>query len=170
MHSRSAVLLTIVLVTMTFASGCSHYRAEHHRAEDEREAQQRIAAAQDAIRKASVDWGLAAQAKDLDRSISYYTANAILFPPKAPAVQGAENLRKVWQQLLATPGLQMSFTTTSVEVSRSGDLGWEYGTFQNSATDKKGKITKETGKYVILWQKQADGSWKVAVDTASADQ
>jgi uncharacterized protein (TIGR02246 family) len=170
MRSHSVVLLPIVIVTMTLSSGCWRQRAEHRLAEREHLMQERMAAAQQAIRTASADWAKAAQAKDLEKSLSYYTPNAILFAPKAPAIQGIENIRKAWQPMLATPGLQMSFTPTSVEVSRSADFGWEYGTYQTSATDKKGKTATETGKYIVLWQKQADGSWKAIADLSAADK
>jgi ketosteroid isomerase-like protein len=37
-------------------------------------------------------------------------------------------------------------------------------------TDKKGKSTDEKRKYVVVWKKQTDGSWKAAVDIDSPDQ
>lgn len=169
-RSRSVVLLPIVIATMSLSSGCWRQRAERRQAAREHLMQERVAAAEQAIRAASADWSKAAQAKDLEKSLSYYTPNAFLFTSNAPAIQGVENIRKDWQQMLATPGLQMSFTPTSLEVSRSADMGWEYGTYQTSATDKKGKTVTETGKYIVLWQKQADGSWKAAADIAAADK
>lgn len=170
MRPRSAVLLPIVLATMTLSSACWRFRAERRLAEREHLMQERIAAAQEAIRATSADWSKAAQAKDLEKSLSYYAPNAILFVPNAPVIQGVENIRKAWQPMLATPGLQMSFTATSVEVSRSADLGWEYGTYQTSTTDNKGKTTTATGKYMVLWQKQTDGSWKAVADVSAADK
>jgi len=35
--------------------------------------------------------------------------------------------------------------------------------------DKKGKVTETTVKYVSVWKKQADGGWKIAVDTMIPD-
>lgn len=165
-HHRSAVLLPIVLVTMTLSSGCWRYRAERRRAEIQRLEQRRIAAAEAAIRTASADSVRAAQAKDLDKTVSYYAPNAIMFGVGAP-VQGIESIRKVWQQLLATPNLQMKLTTISVEVARSADLGWEYGSFEGTSTDQKGKAVTQKGKYVVIWKLQPDGSWKIEADLSS---
>jgi ketosteroid isomerase-like protein len=49
------------------------------------------------------------------------------------------------------------------DVSRSGDLGYSYGTYQ-----LKGEGTKppETGNYFRIWKKQG-GAWKVVVDLAN---
>jgi ketosteroid isomerase-like protein len=41
---------------------------------------------------------------------------------------------------------------------------------QVTVTDKKGKSTTQTGQYVLVWKKQADGSWKVAADTSANDK
>jgi uncharacterized protein (TIGR02246 family) len=170
MRSRSVVLLLIAIVTMTLSSGCWRQRAERRLAAREHLMQERIAAAELAIHTASADWAKAAQAKDLDKSVSYYTDDAILFPPKAPAVNGKENIRTIWQQLLAAHSPALSFTTAGVEVARSADLGWERGSYEVVTTDKKGKTSTDTGKFVVIWKQQADGSWKVAADLAAPDK
>ncbi len=169
MRSRSAALLSIVALTGTFVSGCWRHRAEERRENRREMEQQRIAAAQDAIRTASADSVRAAQAKDLDKTVSYYAPNAIMFGVGTP-IQGIEGIRKVWQQMLATPNLQMKLATISVEVARSGDLGWEYGSFESTSTDPKGKPVAQKGKYVVVWKLQPDGSWKIAADTSAFEK
>jgi ketosteroid isomerase-like protein len=36
-------------------------------------------------------------------------------------------------------------------------------------TGPDGKPMSETGHYVVVWRKQADGTWKVAVDAPLSD-
>ncbi|MBI3670489.1 MAG: hypothetical protein HY237_11995, partial [Acidobacteria bacterium] len=60
--------------------------------------------------------------------------------------------------------------SSRIEAAKSGDIGYETGTFQLSAKDKKGKATTTIGKYVVVWKKQSDGSWKAAADIWNADQ
>ncbi|HEV2883844.1 MAG TPA: DUF4440 domain-containing protein [Pyrinomonadaceae bacterium] len=49
------------------------------------------------------------------------------------------------------------------DVSRSGDLGYSYGTYWLA---NKEKTAKETGNYFRIWKKQG-GVWKVVVDLAN---
>jgi uncharacterized protein (TIGR02246 family) len=128
------------------------------------------AADEAAIRAASAAWSQASTAKDVDTGVSFYTEDAVQMDPKAPAVKGRENIRKSWTQMPALPGPGLSFQTTSVEVARSGDLAYETGTYDFVTTDKKGKTNDEKFKYVVVWKKQSDGSWKAAVDIDNPDQ
>jgi ketosteroid isomerase-like protein len=63
----------------------------------------------------------------------------------------------------------LSWQTSSVEVARSGELAYETGAYNIVTTDKQGKSTDKKGKYLVIWKKQSDGSWKVAVDTDNPD-
>ncbi len=64
-----------------------------------------------------------------------------------------------------SPGATFSAGTTEVEVAPSDDLAYTTGTFaidlNNAAIDK--------GKFVDVWKKQTDGSWKAAIDTFNSD-
>jgi ketosteroid isomerase-like protein len=35
--------------------------------------------------------------------------------------------------------------------------------------DSKGKPVQERGKYLTVWRKQADGNWRVVIDTFNSD-
>jgi uncharacterized protein (TIGR02246 family) len=122
------------------------------------------------IQAADADWAKAAAAKDLDKMTAPYLDDAVLFSPGVPAVVGKDNLRKFFQQMVAAPNMQLSFSDVTVDVARSGDLAEDRGSFQATVTDKKGKATTQTGKYVLVWKKQADGSWKIAADTSASDK
>lgn len=54
-------------------------------------------------------------------------------------------------------------------VASSGDFGYTIGVSQITRTDEQGKRQVSTGKYVTVWQKQADGSWKVVHDSGVQD-
>jgi ketosteroid isomerase-like protein len=75
-----------------------------------------------AIRTASAGWSQAAQSKDLEKSLTFFADKAILLSPKHPAVEGKENIRKVWRQMLTLPWPGLSFSPMGIEVARSGDL------------------------------------------------
>jgi uncharacterized protein (TIGR02246 family) len=121
------------------------------------------------IRAASTDWSKASQAKDVEKAVSFYADDAMQMPDNGPLVKGKDNIRAGWQKMLALPGPGLTFVTTGVEVARSGDLAYEYGTYDFATQNKQGKITDEQGKYIVVWKKQPDGSWKVAADIDNPD-
>lgn len=162
-------LFTIALLAVSLSGGC-RMRRSAQRAERERQIQARIAQSEAAIRGATIEWSKAAQARDLDKAVSFYADNAIQFGDRGPLVRGKKNIRKGWEQMLALPGPGLTFETTGVDVSRSDDMAWEQGTYDFATADKKGKVTDVKGKYLVVWKKQADGSWKVAADIDNTGQ
>ena len=127
------------------------------------------AADEAAMRATTTEWAKVAAAKDLEKTLSYYTDDASLFPPNAPVMTGADARRKAWTAMLAHTDLTLSFATTKVE-QRSGDLGYETGTVEESFKDDAGKPVHVTGKYAGVWKKQADGQWKAVVDIFNSDK
>jgi len=117
-----------------------------------------------AIRANSADWSKASAAKDLDKATSYYADEAVFFVNNGAMVKGKGAIKMAWKPLLETPGPGLTFETAYVDVARSGDIAYEYGTYDMKTEAKKGKITDEKGKYVTVWKKQSDGSWKVVAD------
>ena len=123
-----------------------------------------------AIREATdVEWLEAGQAKDLDRWVSFHTDDASLLPPNAPIVTGKEAIRAFVSKLISTPGWAASWQTTKIEVSRSGDLAYSYGPQQTTVDDAEGNPVTDQQKWVAVWKKQPDGSWKCAVLILNSD-
>ncbi len=50
------------------------------------------------------------------------------------------------------------------KAAHSGDLGYTWGKYTITTKGKDGEPVKSHGKYLNVWKKQADGSWKVLVD------
>jgi ketosteroid isomerase-like protein len=122
-----------------------------------------------ALRDLDAQWSAAAGAKDLDKTVSYYSADAIVMPPNDSSAKTKEAIRKIWQDLLASPGLVISWKATKVEVAKSGDIGFVSGTYELTVNDASGKPVNDRGKYVEVWEKQADGKWKCGADTWNSD-
>ena len=130
-----------------------------------------IEAEQAAIRAATdVEWLAAGQAKDLERWVSFHTDDAVLLPPNAPIVTGKEAIRAFVSKLLSSPGYAGSWHTTKIEVSRSGDLAYSYGPEETTVNDAEGNPVTDQQKWVAVWKKQPDGSWKCAVLILNSDQ
>ena len=93
----------------------------------------------------------------------------MVLAPNEQMASGKEAIRKVISDLFAMPGFSVKWQPTKVEAARSGDLGYAWGTYELTANDPKGNPMTDRGKYVEVWKKQADGSWKAIVDTFNSD-
>ena len=125
------------------------------------------AADETAIRAASREWSNAEAAKDLEKCVSFYAEDGERFATGSPLIGGAAALRKEWAKYLALPG-SFDWTTSKVEVARSGDLAYETGVFVIKTPDKNQETKTINGKYVLVWKKVA-GKWKVIADIDNPD-
>jgi ketosteroid isomerase-like protein len=74
-----------------------------------------------------------------------------------------------WKEMLTSPGAAVSWTATKVEVAKAGDLAYVSGTYEETMTDASGKPAKDRGKYLEIFKKQADGTWKAILDIWNSD-
>lgn len=156
--SRSVVLaFAASVICILIASSCGKPTPPDTRAADEA-----------ALRDADAQWARTAATKDVNATIAFYSDDAIVLPPNAPLATGKAAIHGVWAELLA-PDSSLAWRATKVEVARSGDLGYETGTYVVTSKDSKGKPVTEDGKFLEVWKKQADGKWKAIVDTYNSD-
>jgi len=115
------------------------------------------------------EWSKAAATRNADSVASFYAADAIAYPPNEPVAIGKDAAKKVWATYLSDSTFSISWKTAHAGASKSGDLGFTTGTYEDSFTGPDGQRVTETGKYVCIWAKQADGSWKAIHDTWNTD-
>jgi ketosteroid isomerase-like protein len=116
-----------------------------------------------AVRDADEEWSRVAGAKDLEKTVSFYASDAVVLPPNGPMITTSEGVRNLWKGFLDTLSA-ISWTTTRVEASKSGDMACLIGTYE--LTTKDG--TRDHGKYCEVWQKKGS-AWKVTSDMFSSD-
>jgi len=121
------------------------------------------------LRDLDAQWSAAAGAKDVDKTVSYYAADAIVMPPNASRAMTKETIRSAWKEMLTSPGAAITWKATKVEVAKAGDLAYVSGTYEQLMTDASGNQAKDRGKYVEIFKKQTDGTWKVIVDIWNSD-
>ncbi len=122
-----------------------------------------------ALTKLDEEWNKVAMTKDAERTVAFYTDDAIVYPPNEPAAVGRAAAKKVWASYFALPDFAMTWKTTHAEASASGDLGFTTGTYEFSARSADGMPFTEKGKYACVWKKQKDGSWKAVHDIWNSD-
>lgn len=116
-----------------------------------------------------VEWLQAVQAKDVERTLSFFTDDASMLYPNAPIATGKEAMRALLAREFAAPRSALSWRTSQIELSRRADLAYSRGTWEFTLTDPTGKPVTDRGKFVVVWKKQEDGKWKVVADIANSD-
>jgi ketosteroid isomerase-like protein len=128
------------------------------------------AADADTLQKTDEQWSEAAARKDVVAAVAFYADDAVMLPPNAPIVADQTSIRQAWAAILGPNTTSISWKASKTEVARSGELGYIYGTYQDSVQGPKGRPPiHDTGKIVEVWKKQADGNWKCIVDAYSSD-
>jgi uncharacterized protein (TIGR02246 family) len=112
------------------------------------------------------DWG----GKDADRIAANYTDDGTVMFPNSPVMTGKDAIGKAMKDVVADPNWSLALQPVQVEVSRGGDLGYTRGTYVLTATDPASKkAITEKGRFVIIFRKEADGSWKAVQDINNAE-
>ena len=122
-----------------------------------------------AIKQADKEWLQAAAAKDLERTLSFWTDDAVIQPPGQPAVIGKEAIRRYVADGFKQPGFSVIWLSGEPVVASGGDMAYTLGTNQFTFQDPKGALVKVRGRGVVVWRRQADGKWKCAVDIWNAE-
>jgi ketosteroid isomerase-like protein len=150
---------TVVFFLLAFTAACQSQAPPDTRAADEA-----------TLRKLDDEWSKAAgSSRDVEKTISYYSDDAVVMPPNIPTLTGKEAIRTLWKSMLESPAFSGVWKATKVEVARSGDLAYVSGNYEFNETDDRGNPLTDRGKYLEIWRKQADGSWKCVADMFNSD-
>ena len=119
-----------------------------------------IVADVETIKKLSYEYGATITAGDLEGFLDLFTDDAILMPPNGQMIIGKEKIRPLVQAIFkAVKETELEEITTPSEIEIFGDWAFDLGitTFKS-----RGKPLENTNKYIRIWQKLANGSWKLA--------
>jgi ketosteroid isomerase-like protein len=114
--------------------------------------------AQDDVRAFNEQFSAALARQDSDAATNAYTEHALLFYPGHPRIRGRAALGELLSESLAKGPSAITFETE--HVWDGGDFVVDVGTYTSGGS---------TGKYVVVHERQPDGSLKMAVDAPSRD-
>lgn len=111
-------------------------------------------------------WSAAVKDKNVADTVELFTADATVLPPGQPMIAGTDALRKFYTEAFKDKAFAVSREPTTVELD--GNLAYTIGNYTKWSTGAGGKPLTEMGKYVLVWKKQKDGSWKISADIWNA--
>jgi ketosteroid isomerase-like protein len=62
---------------------------------------------------------------------------------------------------------QLTWTPTDAVMGPSGDIGYTWSLYQGHSKDAGGNPVNTSGRFITVWRKEPDGSWKVALDAGA---
>ena len=123
---------------------------------------------QQAVAKAEADFEKARAERGLEGWLSFFADDTADFVRGAPFTFTKEEMRQHLQKSF-DPADQLTWKPVKIDVAASGDLAYSLGTWQLKGKNPAGEDVTQTGKYITVWKKQKDGSWKVVADTGTVD-
>ena len=110
----------------------------------------------------------AINAGSVEGFLTVLTEDVIGMPPNEPAIIGKDAVGSWMQNLLDQFAVQADYTASDIVVA--GDWAFEHFSGNWTLTPKAGgEPIAETFKGIHIYQRQADGSWKIAWDTWNSD-
>jgi len=105
-------------------------------------------------------------ARNWDALAAQYTDDAVRMPPNEPSVQGRAAIRRWLDQF---PPIN-SFTFELADLEGNGDIAFLRGKFTITFTPPGAMATlSDSGKILVVFRKQPDGSWLRVVDAWNSD-
>jgi uncharacterized protein (TIGR02246 family) len=125
-------------------------------------------AVRDAIVSANARFIDANKRGDTAAVAANYADDAIVMMPNMAAWRGHDAVQKGMVEFLSQMAVKdLSLKTEDVAVR--GDVAVETGSYEMTVRSKAGKEIKDKGKYVTVWKRQADGTWKITRDINNSD-
>ncbi len=114
------------------------------------------------IEQADVRFSEAFNRGDMQAVAAMYDADAVVLAPNAPPMRGRQNIEALWNGARQQGFKTLDLTVNSVEVI--GDHAIELGSYTLVIQPPGQSEMTDRGKYVVVWKRQADGTWKLYRD------
>lgn len=97
----------------------------------------------------------------------WFTDDAVILNNGQPATVGQTAIaaQAQWDPKV----YQLTWIPEGGQMGPSNDMGFTWGHYEGHSKDKNGQPVAISGRYMTVWKKMPDGSWKVAMD-ASANE
>jgi ketosteroid isomerase-like protein len=122
-----------------------------------------------AIKALLDEFDVSLNAGDFERRVSlYYAEDAVRMPPDEPMVKGKAAILAWSKKGAELYTYQLDNVAEDVQVD--GDLAFMRGTFSGTLTPKAGgEPITALGKWMAVYKRQVDGSWKCIADIYNSD-
>ena len=112
----------------------------------------------------SREWSKVLESGDLESALEFWSDDAVVLPPKVPAVEGKQAIRKLVEAGADIPGYRITWEPVSAHISENGDMAYMIERNIEELLDADGNKVVTHNKVVTVWRKDSQGHWKNVVD------
>ncbi len=120
-------------------------------------------AARASLEAAAAGYHEAAAATDAERVRAYYADDGAMMPPNAPDAVGPAAIAAQVEGFTSLENFQFHAEAPTVVLSSGGTMGYSVAEIHLSWT-ADGETISERLRDVHVWTREADGTWKLAID------
>jgi ketosteroid isomerase-like protein len=111
------------------------------------------------------EWSaLAFAGKDVERTISYWSDDAVLLPQGQPAIEGKQAIRAFVTQAFQLPGFSIRWQSETPTFSPDGKFAYMRGSSITTEPGPDGSTITLLGRAVTIWRLEPDGRWRCVMD------
>jgi uncharacterized protein (TIGR02246 family) len=126
------------------------------------------ATARESIEAQGRRWQDAVTGEDAAAVAEVYATDAVFLPPGAPAVSGRDTIRGMYEAMFGAMDATYEFTVERLDVA--GDRAWRWGHYEAAAALPSGDTLRADDKFVDVWRRERDGTWRIVADIWNANQ
>lgn len=107
----------------------------------------------------------ASEGRDVDRVVSYWSADAVVAPPGQPPVTGREALRRYVEDSYRVPGFNITWRASGdPQFSADSSMAYMWAHNEVSFNDADENLVSVRGRALTVWRLEDDGEWRCAAD------
>jgi len=114
-------------------------------------------------------WEEAANEKDISRWSSFLSEDPYFSPADSPPLTGRAAILDYYEKLFSDPAFSLECEQLEIHVSQSADMAWSRGVCNGTSTGADGDQVSGSSRWLKVWMKQSDGSWKGRVNSWKFD-
>ena len=92
--------------------------------------------------------------------LAYVAKDGVMLSPNRMPLVGKSNIETLFRGYDSNK--EFTWEPLYADVSKSGELGYTYGTYQIITAE-----SSEKGTYVSIWKKDSNGKWKFVLDSGN---
>ena len=111
------------------------------------------------------EWAeIASAGKDVEKTASYWSDDALIVPHGQPIVEGKAAIRDFVAKSFQTPHFRIHWKSERPSFSSDGTLAYMRGTSMTTVPGPDGTPITLPGRSITVWRLDPDGQWRCVVD------